>query len=75
MKMRNPSTLGWKFLATTALGVGSSAALGGCDPNVRTALLGGLQTTTGTLLQTFNDAFYISLEDEDTGAADTLTTT
>ena len=57
--------------------VGSSMfQLGGCDPTVRATLLAGLEQTTGTLLNTVNSAFFISLQDDDdeTGV-DTLSTT
>lgn len=55
---------------------GSMFQLGGCDPTVRATLLAGLEQTTGTLLNTVNSAFFISLQDDeeptDTG---TLSTT
>ena len=74
MKTRSRTGRFWKFLATTAVGVGTSAALGACDPAVRDAWLVGLQTTTSTLLQTFNDAFYLSLQDENTNTTGLTTT-
>lgn len=57
--------------ATLLLG-GSVFQLGQCDPVVRETLLAGLETTTGTLTQTFIAAFFASLADDDDGG---LTTT
>ena len=61
--------------AAAAILVGGSVfQLGGCDPLVRTTLLTGLESTTGTLAQTFVTAFFVSLqEDELSGGG--LTTT
>ena len=74
MKKHSRSVLVMKMLASTALGVGTTAALDGCDPAVRAAWLTGLETTTGTLLDTFNAAFYLSLADEDGSSTSGLTT-
>ena len=49
-----------------ALG-GSVFQLGSCDPTVRTTLLAGLATTTTSLATTVIDAYFQSLQDEDTG--------
>jgi len=51
--------------------------LGSCDPAVRATLLTGLEQTTGTLLNTVNSAFFISLQDDDDADTGTgsLTTT
>ena len=59
-----------------ALG-GSMFQLGSCDPAVRATLLTGLEQTTGTLLNTVNSAFFISLQDDDDADTGTgsLTTT
>jgi hypothetical protein len=55
---------------------GSMFQLGSCDPSVRATLLTGLEQTTGTLLNTVNSAFFISLQDDDdTGDTGGLTTT
>ena len=59
-----------------ALAVGGSAfSLSGCDPEVRGALLGGLEQTTGALLTTLNTAFFLTLQDDDAGAGTTSLTT
>jgi len=58
-----------------ALAVGGSALqLSGCDPNVRAALLGGLQQTTQSLSTALISAFFLSLQD-DSDLAGGLTTT
>ncbi len=55
---------------------GSMFQLGSCDPSVRATLLTGLEQTTGTLLNTVNSAFFISLQDDDESQDSTgLTTT
>ena len=64
--------------AAMALVVGGSVfQLGSCDPAVRATLLTGLEQTTGTLLNTVNSAFFISLQDDEDTGGDTgaLTTT
>jgi hypothetical protein len=59
-----------------ALAVGGSALqLSGCDPDVRAALLGGLEQTTTSLTNALISAFFISLEDDDAASSDGLTTT
>ncbi len=59
----------------TALAVGGSAfQLSGCDPDVRTTLLLGLEGTTQALSDALISAFFLTLEDDDT-ANTTLTTT
>jgi hypothetical protein len=52
---------------------GSMFQLSGCDPNVRDALLAGLEGTTTSLTNTLISAFFISLEDDADGGS--LTTT
>jgi len=48
-----------------AIAVGGSAfQLSGCDPAVRSTLLGGLETTTTTLTNALITAFFISLEND-----------
>jgi len=68
---------GWrvKLVRTvTALALGGSAfQLGGCDPNVRGTLLGGLETTSQTLAGSLISAFFLSLANDATDG--TLTTT
>ncbi len=44
---------------------GTVFQLGSCDPTVRATLLAGLEQTTGTLLNTVNSAFFISLQDDE----------
>ena len=63
-------------LATSLVVGGSLFQLGSCDPIVRATLLTGLEQTTGTLLNTVNSAFFISLQDDDDEADSSgLTTT
>ena len=47
---------------------GTLFQLGSCDPTVRATLLTGLEQTTGTLLNTINSAFFISLQDDEDSA-------
>ncbi len=55
---------------------GSIFQIGSCDPSVRATLLTGLEQTTGTLLNTVNSAFFVSLQDdEDEAESTSLTTT
>lgn len=59
--------------ASAAIMIGGTCfQLGSCDPTVRATLLTGLEATAGTLAQTFVTAFFISLDDDETGQ---LTTT
>jgi hypothetical protein len=53
---------------------GTVFQLGSCDPTVRTTLLTGLETTTTSLATTVIQAFFVSLQDEDTGTTGGLTT-
>jgi len=47
----------------TAVAVGGSAfQLSGCDPNVRTTLLGGLESTTQSLSTALISALFLSLD-------------
>ena len=63
-------------LAMSLVVGGSVFQLGSCDPAVRATLLTGLEQTTGTLLNTVNSAFFISLqEDEEETDTSALTTT
>ncbi|MFH0982517.1 MAG: hypothetical protein V2A79_13410 [Planctomycetota bacterium] len=54
-----------RWVMAAALG-GSVFQLGSCDPTVRTTLLAGLATTTTSLATTVIDAYFQSLQDEDT---------
>ncbi|MCP4248548.1 MAG: hypothetical protein GY778_15980 [bacterium] len=66
----------WVRLAMSFAVGASMFQLGACDPAVRATLLTGLEQTTGTLLNTANSAFFISLQDdEDDASTDPLTTT
>jgi len=57
------------------LAVGGSAfQLSSCDPEVRSTLLDGLQTTTTSLLTALTSAYFLSLQD-DGGTGTGLTTT
>ncbi len=62
-------------LATYFVVGGSLFQLGSCDPIVRATLLTGLEQTTGTLLNTVNSAFFISLVDDEEADSSGLTTT
>ncbi len=61
-----------RLAAAAAVG-GSAFQLGGCDPAVRGALLDGLQTTTTSLSSAVITAFFLSLEEEGSGAPTTTT--
>ena len=62
---------------TCALAVGGSAfQLSGCDPQVRSTLLTGLETTTQSLSGALITAFFQTLVNDDTTIGSTgLTTT
>lgn len=47
----------------------------GCDPNVRSTLLTGLEATTGSLVDTLITAFFITLDDDEAGTDGGITTT
>jgi hypothetical protein len=67
----------WKRVirTTTLLAVGGSAfQLSGCDPQVRSTLLSGLQTTSTGLASTLITAFFLSLADDGTGTGSGSTT-
>ena len=72
MAKRNLRTRLVRWTVAAAVG-GSVFQLSGCDPNVRSAMLTGLQTTTTSLTNTLISAFFLSLADDDT--SDGLTTT
>lgn len=57
----------------TALAVGGSAfQLSGCDPEVRSTLLTGLETTTTSLGTALIQAFFLSLDDDNTDGMTTV---
>ncbi len=66
--MRNRS-FGKRLMRTMmALAVGGSAfQLSGCDPNVRSSILNGLSSTTTSLADTLIGAFFVSLQNDNTG--------
>ncbi len=67
----------WKRFVrfTTAVAVGGSAfQLSGCDPAVRDTVLSGLEATTSSLTSTLISAFFISLQDDDSGTQGLTTT-
>jgi hypothetical protein len=62
----------WKraMRATTILALGGTAfQLSGCDPQVRSTLLSGLQTTTTGLMTTLVSAFFLSLADDNSNSS------
>jgi hypothetical protein len=60
--------------AAMAIAVGGSAMqLSGCDPNVRTTLIDGLQATTTSLSTSLITAFFLSIAN-DAAASDGFTT-
>lgn len=60
-----------RMVMATLVG-GSAFQLSGCDPEVRSTLLDGLQATTTSLSTALISAFFLGLEDDE---ADGLTTT
>ena len=46
----------------TSLAVGSTLVLSGCDPNVRSTVLGGVESASTGLVAAFISAFFQSLE-------------
>lgn len=63
----------YRIVAALAVG-GSAFQLSGCDPDVRTTLLTGLEGTTQSLSSALISAFFLTLENNDTNA-NGLTTT
>lgn len=62
-----------RAMMATAIG-GSVFQLSGCDPAVRSTLVGGLQVTAQSLSSALISAFFLSLQDDD-GTGGSLTTT
>lgn len=62
-----------RTLMAFAIG-GSAFQVSGCDPALRSTLLGGLEATAASLSTALISAFFLSLEDDD-GAGTGLTTT
>ncbi len=67
MKKGNLRTRMVRAMMAIAIG-GSAFQLSGCDPAVRTTLLGGLETTTTTLSNALISAFFLGLNN-DSGSA------
>lgn len=70
MKKRNLRTRIVRAAMAIAIG-GSAFQLSGCDPAVRTTLLGGLETTTTTLSNALISAFFLGLNNDSGGALTT----
>lgn len=68
--MRGMFLRGKIWLLTAA--AGGLFVLGGCDPNVRDTVLGGVEGATQTIVTTFISAFFESVLTEDEGAASTV---
>ncbi|RME41195.1 MAG: hypothetical protein D6788_01755 [Planctomycetota bacterium] len=62
-----------KTLAAVALG-GVLFQLSGCDPEVRSTLLSGLEQTSQSLSSALITAFFQSLQTDDTSGSSSLTT-
>ena len=73
MGRRTLRTRALRFVSVVAIG-GSAFQLSGCDPNVRSVLLGGLATTTNSLADALIAAFFASIDDSGSGSS-SLTTT
>lgn len=54
---------------------GCTFQLSGCDPEVRTTLLGGLESTTQGLASSLVSAFFLTLGNDGSSGAGALTTT
>lgn len=52
-----------------ALTLGGVVALGGCDPDVRDTVLGGVETASTSLLATFVTAFFETLQEPEDAPA------
>ena len=53
---------------------GGLFVMGGCDPNVRDTVLGGVEGATQTIITTFISAFFESVQNDEEGAATTVRT-
>jgi len=60
------------MMAIVAVG-GTAFQLSGCDPDVRGAILTGLQGTTLTLSEALITAFFLTLDEEDGSTAPVTT--
>ena len=72
MSNRNLRTRFTRFVVAMAVG-GSPFALSGCDPEVRSTVLSGLEVTTSSLANTLISAYFLSLDPGD--GSSSLTTT
>lgn len=73
MRNRNLKQRFMRSVMALAMG-GTAFQLSGCDPDVRSALLGGLAGTTNSLADALIAAFFISLEDDSSGGTGGVTT-
>lgn len=62
-----------RFVTAMAVG-GTAMQLSGCDPNVRDALVVGLETTTQSLSAALISAFFLTLDDDDANVNGITTT-
>jgi len=63
--MKRNSTRTRIIRAMMAIAVGGSAfQAGGCDPNVRSTLLSGLESTATTLTTALIQAYFLTLQDD-----------
>ena len=62
-----------RFVTAMAVG-GTAMQLSGCDPNVRDALVTGLETTTLSLSSALISAFFLTLDSEDANVNGITTT-
>ena len=62
-----------RFVTAMAVG-GTAMQLSGCDPNVRDALVVGLETTTQSLSSALISAFFLTLDSEDANVNGITTT-
>ena len=73
MRNRNLKQRFMRSMMALAMG-GTAFQLSGCDPDVRNALLGGLNSTTNSLADALIAAFFISLENDVNGSGGVTTT-
>lgn len=69
--MRGLLNRGRTWLAVASTG-GSLLVLEGCDPNVRDTVLGGVEGASQSLITTFIQAFFESLNEPEDGTTTTV---
>ena len=74
MATRSLRTRLLRTAVTLAVG-GSAFQMSGCDPEIRSTLLDGLQTTTTSLLTALTSAYFQNLQNDNTTPSTSLTTT